>query len=90
MYHNILADECVDFRIIKKLRESDYKVVSIMEDYLSLSDDKILDLATKMNALLITEDSDFGEWIFSHHKKSIDIIFLRYKPSEINEIMKSL
>jgi hypothetical protein len=41
----ILADENVDFRIIKDLRNKGVNVISILEDYRSISDKEVLQLA---------------------------------------------
>jgi predicted nuclease of predicted toxin-antitoxin system len=86
----ILADENVDFRIIKDLRNKGFNVISILEDYRSISDKEVLQLARDKEALLLTEDKDFGEWVFAHKEKNIGVIFLRYKSDEIREISKSL
>jgi hypothetical protein len=38
----------------------------------------------------LTEDSDFGEWVFVHKVRSISVLFLRYKTEEIKRISDSL
>lgn len=86
----ILADENIDFRIIKDLRNNGFNVVSVLEDYRSFSDKEVLQLARDKEALLLTEDKEFGEWVFAHKEKNIGVIFLRYKSDEIREISKSL
>lgn len=86
----ILADEDVDYRIVKELRNKGFEVVSVLEDYKSISDKEVLKIAKKQGALLITEDKDFGEWVFAHKEKSVGIIFLRYKPDELKKITESL
>ena len=40
----------------------------------------------KTNAIILTEDKDFGEWVFSHHISGLNIIFLRYHFSELADI----
>ena len=90
MQPEILADENVDYRIVKNLRNEGFKVISILEDYRGLSDKKILELSRNQRALLLTEDKDFGEWIFAHKEQGIGVIFLRYKSDEVKEISKSL
>ena len=90
MPFKILADENVNLNIVKFLRNQKIKVISIFEGYKSMPDVKILKLSTKLNALLLTEDSDFGEWIFAHKKENIGVIFLRYESNEINDIINSL
>jgi len=86
----ILADENVDFRIIQELRKNNIKVFSVFEEARGLSDTGVLELAKSKDSLILTEDKDFGEWIFSHHISSNGVIFLRYQFSELEEIIKSL
>ncbi len=50
-----------------------------MKEYQGISDKEVLNLAREFNAILITEDSDFGEWVFAHREKITGVIFLRYK-----------
>jgi len=40
--------------------------------------------------LLITEDHDFGEWVFAHHEPTWGVVFLRYRHSEYQRIALSL
>ncbi len=90
MRHKIFADESVNFRIVKNLRKDGFDVISVLERYRSISDKKVLEFAKLHKAILLTEDSDFGEWIFSHKEKDVGVIFLRYKPKDIARIMSSL
>ena len=43
-----------------------------------------------MDKIILTEDKDFGEWVFSHHIKGISVILLRYQFKEQDEIIDSL
>lgn len=90
MLHRIIVDESVDIRIVNKLRNENYNVISILEEYRSISDKEVLHLAKKHEAVLLTEDSDFGEWVFSHKKKGFGVIFLRYKQHDLEKILDSL
>ncbi len=44
----------------------------------------------KFNAILVTEDSDFGEWVFAHNESSIGIIFLKYHYRDLEKISQTL
>ncbi len=90
MHFKILADENVDFRIVRKLTEAGFEIISVLKCCSGISDKEVLKLAKKHNALLLTEDSDFGEWIFSHKEKTTGVIFLRYKPFEYENISNLL
>ncbi len=90
MLHSILVDESVDYRIVKFLRKKEFHVISILEEYRSVSDKIVLDIARENDAILLTEDKDFGEWIFAYHEKGVGVILLRYKPVALKPIIKSL
>lgn len=90
MHLKLLADESLDFRIVLKLREAGFETISVLKDYQGISDKKVLSLARQFNAILITEDSDFGEWVFAHKEKATGVIFLRYKSEEVQNISSSL
>lgn len=90
MHRNIVADENVDFRIVTHLRNHGFHVISILEDFRGISAKEVLQIARERNALIVTEDKDFGEWVFAHKEKNTGIVFLRYKSHEMREISKSL
>jgi len=90
LFHKILADESVDYRIVKSLREENFEVISILEECPSVPDKKVLELAKENNSILLTEDKDFGEWVFSYHERDVGIILLRYRPDDIKRIFNSL
>jgi len=87
---SLIADENCHAGIIEHLRSSGFAVVSIRESSPGISDISVLDLAVKNNALLITEDSDFGELVFSHHNPSLGVVFLRYAPQEWRQTAEAL
>jgi predicted nuclease of predicted toxin-antitoxin system len=87
---NILADECVDFRVVRRLRDAGFSVLAVSEQAPSISDREVLELAKTHAAILITEDHHFGQWVFAHHEKEVGVIFLRYRPAEIQKIVFSL
>lgn len=60
----IVADESVDFRIVAELRKLEIEVLAIAEVSPSIKDEEVLTLAVNIDALLITEDKDFGELVF--------------------------
>jgi predicted nuclease of predicted toxin-antitoxin system len=64
MNPQIVADESVDFRIILQLRKIGLNIYSIAESQPSLKDEVVLAIAHGKEALLITEDKDFGELVF--------------------------
>jgi len=47
-------------------------------------------MVNENSAILITEDSDFGEWVFVHGYNNVGVIFLRYNVDELEEIKNAL
>ncbi len=74
----IIADENIDFKLIRKLRLLDFEILSIKEKHKGISDLEIINLAKESEGMIITEDSDFGEWVFAHNLRGFSVIFLRY------------
>jgi len=60
-----LADESCDFLVVRSLRSAGYNVVAVAESFPSAPDREVLRVAVKEDRILITEDSDFGEWVFA-------------------------
>ena len=73
----IVADESVDYSILKKLRLNGFETFAICEANYSMPDDKVLSLAVKNNATLITEDKDFGELVYRFKMKHCGILLIR-------------
>ena len=71
----ILADEGLNGNIVKALRADGYKVIWVKELNSGMADRDIVDLARETNQVIITEDKDFGEWIFSHQLATTTIYF---------------
>ncbi len=76
-----LADESCDFSVVRVLRQAGYSVNAITEISPSLPDEDVLELAVAENRLLLTEDKDFGEWVFAHQHAITGILLLRYPAS---------
>lgn len=86
----ILADENIPFEITKALREQGFEVTSIYETARGISDEQVIEIALKYDYLLLTEDRDFGEWVFAHHAKGLSVLFLRYSFDELHDITHAL
>jgi len=82
----ILADENIHSFIIKTLREANFQVISVSEISKGIKDEEVIRWATENNYILLTEDKDFGEWVFAHHVKNLSVIFLRYSFTDYEKI----
>ena len=90
MPSKIVADQSVDYRLVRYLKDLDFEILSIQDRHPGIPDDEVLEISIKNKSILITEDSDFGEWIFAHKKKAIGVVFLRYHHTELNQIKNTL
>lgn len=85
----IVVDENVDQVLIDNLSK-DYEVISIRESNPGISDREVIKIAKSERALLLTEDKDFGELVFSHNIRDCSVIFLRYDKSEYEKVEKNI
>ncbi|QMU66454.1 MAG: toxin-antitoxin system, toxin component [Flavobacteriaceae bacterium] len=86
----ILADENIPSTIIGALREKNIEIYSIYENNRGISDREIIEVSQNPPRIILTEDKDFGEWVFAHGVKSISVLFLRYRYVERFEITQIL
>ncbi len=85
-----LADESVDFRIIKSLRNDGFEIAAIVELESGINDDNVLKMAVELEAILLTEDKDFGELTFRLQKPNKGIILIRMSGEAIENKIKKL
>ncbi len=86
----ILADEGFNGIFIRKLRELSFQIDWIVEISPGISDEEVIEIAKTNNQILLTEDKDFGEWVFAHQVSGLTIIFVRYQKEEQSEIVENL
>lgn len=86
----LLADESVNLKIVKILRNHGIEVLAVAEMRPGISDAAVLQLSFESQALLLTEDRDFGEWVFAHKAATLGVIYLRYQVKEFIDITAAL
>lgn len=58
-----------------------------------IRDEAIIELSKQPPSVILTEDKDFGEWVFAHGIDNISVLFLRYsflETAQIKSILCSL
>jgi len=74
---NILADENIEVPVVARLRAEGHQVLYIAEIASGSDDRKVLESAIQAEAVLLTEDKDFGDLVFLHHLIPPSVILVR-------------
>jgi predicted nuclease of predicted toxin-antitoxin system len=74
---NFIADENIDRQIVERLRYDGHDVRSVAEMDPGISDDEVLDMASRESAILLTADRDFGELVFRQQRIMAGVILVR-------------
>ena len=72
-----LVDECTGTTVADHLRRKGHDVFSVFDEEPGATDEKVLEIAVSKGLVLITNDKDFGEFVFRSHKAHAGIILLR-------------
>ena len=86
----IIVDKNIDQEIIRNLIDNDFDILSIKKNSPGISDKDIISIAKSIKGIVLTEDKDFGELVFSHQITDCSVIFLRYKKPDLQDIIKAL
>ena len=86
----ILADENIDAHIIDYLRSKGKEVYSVRENHPGIADEQVIALSKDPPRIILTEDKDFGEWVYAHNEKHISVILLRYQYQDRSLILNHL
>ena len=86
----IVFDENVDQALIDRLNAENYKVFSVKAHQPGISDRQVIEIAKSKKGIVITEDKDFGELVFSHNIRDCSVILLRYDKPAYEQIEKNV
>jgi predicted nuclease of predicted toxin-antitoxin system len=82
-----LLDQSTDTRLLSYLKQLGHDATQIHQTHPeSIPDEEVLSLALQEQRILITDDRDFGEWVFRFKHPHAGVIFLRlgtYAPLEL-------
>lgn len=90
MQVRFVLDESVDNNIVQKIRENFKGAIVISRDYPGIKDIEVIEIAQKSKSVIITEDKDFGEWVFAHNIRNISVILLRYDKKDRKTILSNI
>ena len=74
----LLADESCDFAVVRALRSAGHDLRAVAEVAPSAADEVVLDLAVRDKRVLLTEDKDFGQWVYANKRATGGVLLLRY------------
>jgi predicted nuclease of predicted toxin-antitoxin system len=72
-----VADEGVDAPIVARLREQDHVVWYVAEMMAGIADEEVLALAQEQDAILLTNDKDFGALVFQQRRVTAGVVLMR-------------
>jgi predicted nuclease of predicted toxin-antitoxin system len=73
-----LADESCDFATVRALRQAGHDVLAVAEIAPHAADEDVLEMAVAGKRILLTEDKDFGQWVYAERRASGGVILIRY------------
>lgn len=78
----VIADENIDHQLIEAIRVAGIDVLSVYETSRGIRDEQIIETSRNPSRIILTEDKDFGEWVFAHGIQDVSVVFLRYTFAE--------
>jgi predicted nuclease of predicted toxin-antitoxin system len=85
-----VADESCDFAVVRALRKGGFQVLAIGEAKPGATDKEILKVATRQGSILLTEDKDFGQWVFAHGQSAEGVILIRFPAKMRKEMIEAV
>jgi predicted nuclease of predicted toxin-antitoxin system len=82
----LLADECLDGRLVAWLRGQGHDVVAIGDAHPGIRDRDVMALAVREDRIVVTEDKDFGEIAVRAGGPIPGIILLRDVGPDVAEV----
>jgi predicted nuclease of predicted toxin-antitoxin system len=73
-----LADESCDFAVVRALRAEGHAVTTVSEVAAGAPDGRVIAIAIRERAVLLTEDKDFGQLVFAERRATGGVILIRF------------
>jgi predicted nuclease of predicted toxin-antitoxin system len=87
---HFLADENCDFTVVQALRAAGHGVLCASEITPRAEDSEVIKLADDEKRILLKEDKDFSQLVYSHGQKTLGVIFLRFPTSARRQISRAV
>ena len=86
----IIFDENIDQWLIDHFAAKGYQFYSIKESYPGITDLEVIELVKLKKGLLVTEDKDFGEYVFAYSIKNLSVVFIRLQKMHTEALISLL
>jgi predicted nuclease of predicted toxin-antitoxin system len=73
-----LADESCDYAVIRALRDGGHDVVAVAEVARGTTDPEVVALARNEHRILLTEDKDFGWYVYAAGEGGVGVVLIRF------------
>ena len=73
-----LADESCDFAVVRALRDAGFDVAAVGDVAPGAEDHIVTDRAVREDRMLLTEDKDFGQFVFAEGTATGGVLLLRF------------
>ena len=83
-----LADESCDFAVVRALRGGGHDVVAVAEVARGARDPEVVTLARNGGRILLTEDKDFGWYVYAAGEGGVGVVLIRF-PSGSRRVLGS-
>jgi predicted nuclease of predicted toxin-antitoxin system len=82
----LLVDECVHASLVAVCLKADCDVVHVRDVARGIADEEVIRISNRNGWIVLTEDKDYGELVFKERKKPSGVVYLRYSPTELENI----
>jgi predicted nuclease of predicted toxin-antitoxin system len=83
-----LADESCDFAVVRALRDEGHDVLAVAEAARGAKDPEVVRLARDEGRVLLTEDKDFGWYVYVAGEREVGVVLIRF-PSGSRRVLGS-
>ena len=85
-----LIDENIEQSIVEFLKSKQYDILIVNKKYYGKKDEFLINKANEENRIIITNDNDFGFFVYRCNLSCCGIILFRYKKFEIYQKISAL
>lgn len=82
----IIFDENIESHWIRLVKNAGLDYFSISEQCFGITDREVIEIAKEKKGLIVTEDKDFGELIFSCGIENVSVLFMRFDQPQYSQI----